>query len=236
MHGASGNKRRREVYESATNGYAGNRGSARPRTGLPSGNRIAYQGEEAYEDGNICLSGETLLPEQTRTYTVVGFIKRPNFEPTWAPGYTAISFLDARAPWKPDDEVTVTLLADKLKHGFFEDVEVLLRNVWGWIRLNIRYNTELLRYSGVFMQTPVCRTCSTALLRVFIAIIIIASVSLIYNAFAISISERVSQLGMLASVGATRGQKRHSVYFEGFLLGIIGIPFGILARRLPVSA
>ena len=34
---------------------------------------------------------------------------------------------------------------------------------------------------------------------------------------------------MLASVGATKRQKRGSVYFEGFLLGIIAIPAGLLA-------
>ena len=33
---------------------------------------------------------------------------------------------------------------------------------------------------------------------------------------------------MLSSVGATKSQKRRSVYFEGFLLGIVGIPAGIL--------
>ncbi|MCI8497345.1 MAG: ABC transporter permease, partial [Clostridiales bacterium] len=44
---------------------------------------------------------------------------------------------------------------------------------------------------------------------------------------AISISERSRHLGMLASVGATRGQKRRSVFFEGFVIGIISIPLGI---------
>ena len=33
-------------------------------------------------------------------------------------------------------------------------------------------------------------------------------------------------LGMLASVGATRAQKRQSVLYEAFILGLIGIPFG----------
>ncbi len=62
-----------------------------------------------------------------------------------------------------------------------------------------------------------------------LALIIAASVALIYNAFGMSVSERVRYLGMLASVGATRRQKRNSVYFEGVLLGMVGIPAGILA-------
>jgi len=66
------------------------------------------------------------------------------------------------------------------------------------------------------------------LAAVIILIIIIASVSLIYNTFAISVSERIRQLGILASVGATKKQKKMNVYFEGFLIGMIGIPIGIL--------
>ncbi len=58
-------------------------------------------------------------------------------------------------------------------------------------------------------------------------IIMIASVVLIYNAFGMSLSERTRYLGMLGSVGATKQQKKQSVYFEGFILGAIGIPIGI---------
>lgn len=49
---------------------------------------------------------------------------------------------------------------------------------------------------------------------VVLILIVIASVMLIYNAFGMSLSERVRYLGMLASVGATKSQKRKSVYFE----------------------
>jgi len=66
-------------------------------------------------------------------------------------------------------------------------------------------------------------------LLIFVMIcIVIFSVILIYNAFGMSLAERVKYLGMLASVGATRMQKSLSVYYEGFVLGIIGIPMGIL--------
>lgn len=67
------------------------------------------------------------------------------------------------------------------------------------------------------------------IIAIILLIIIIASVVLIYNAFAMSLSERVRYLGMLSSVGATRKQKKMSVYYEGFVLGAIGIPLGILA-------
>lgn len=66
-------------------------------------------------------------------------------------------------------------------------------------------------------------------------LIMIASILLIYNAFNMSLSERVRYLGMLASVGATRKQKRASIYFEGFLLGAVGLPIGILAGIAGIS-
>ncbi len=66
------------------------------------------------------------------------------------------------------------------------------------------------------------------LLATALVIIIIASSIMIYNAFAMSLTERMKYLGMLSSVGATGRQKKASVYYEGFLLGIIGIPLGYL--------
>lgn len=67
-----------------------------------------------------------------------------------------------------------------------------------------------------------------SLSAIIMGAIIIGSVGLIYNAFAISVSERSRHLGMLASVGATKRQKRNSVFFEGIVIGLISIPIGIL--------
>lgn len=64
-------------------------------------------------------------------------------------------------------------------------------------------------------------------MAIMLIIIVIASVMLVYNAFSMSLTGRIRYLGMLASVGATRKQKRNSVYFEGAFLGMIAIPLGI---------
>ncbi len=74
---------------------------------------------------------------------------------------------------------------------------------------------------------PLCLVC--------LLIIMFASVLLIYNAFGMSLSERVRYLGMLSSVGATKRQKRNSVYYEGLLLGAIGIPIGLIAGIAGIS-
>ena len=67
------------------------------------------------------------------------------------------------------------------------------------------------------------------LIVIILLIIIAASVVLIYNAFAMSLNEKIRYLGMLSSVGATKQQKRNSIFFEGFILGLLGIPLGILS-------
>lgn len=64
---------------------------------------------------------------------------------------------------------------------------------------------------------------------IILLLIVAASVFMIYDSFAVSYQQRAKYLGMLASVGATKRQKRNSIYYESLLLGGIGIPVGLLA-------
>lgn len=63
---------------------------------------------------------------------------------------------------------------------------------------------------------------------ILMALIMGASVSLIHNAFSISVSERTKQFGLLSSIGATKKQLRRSVFFEAAAISGIGIPIGLL--------
>ncbi len=60
------------------------------------------------------------------------------------------------------------------------------------------------------------------------AIIIAVTVSTVKNAFAISVSERTRQFGLLRSVGSTRKQLRRAVRFEALAVAAIGIPAGLV--------
>lgn len=60
------------------------------------------------------------------------------------------------------------------------------------------------------------------------AIIVVTSVFCIRNSFDISITEKIKQYGMLRSVGATKKQIRRNVFFEATILGLIGIPLGLI--------
>ncbi|MBO5985308.1 MAG: FtsX-like permease family protein [Lachnospiraceae bacterium] len=69
----------------------------------------------------------------------------------------------------------------------------------------------------------------------FVILITVASMVLIYNVFSISFFERSQYLGMLSSVGATRAQKRSSVYIEVLILLGFALPLGILGGILVIK-
>lgn len=172
------------------------------------------------ENGKII---ESLKNKTTATYTVVGFIKRPTWEPTWATGYTVISYVD-ESMFGANNTVNATVVLKKVNSSLYKHAEDLAKK--NKIE-SVQYNSNLLRYYGVTNNNGFSRTL-LSLTAIIMAVIIIGSVSLIYNAFAISVSERSRHLGMLSSVGATKRQKRNSVFFEGAIIGLISIPLGII--------
>ncbi len=199
---------------------------------VQTGQRVAEDGTvleenmsynyEVSPDGQRTVT-ESFVPGGKVKYTVVGIIQPPSFEYSWSAGYGVIGFLDPSV-LAPGDTVSVFLTAANIDRGIYEKMTALAEkaNAKGGI-----FNDELLRYYGIVAYDNVYSFLQI-FMAVIILIIIVASVSLIYNAFAISVSERSKQLGLLASVGATKRQKRASVYFEGFFLGLIGIPLGII--------
>ncbi len=70
---------------------------------------------------------------------------------------------------------------------------------------------------------------------IFIAtLIIVCTVAVIYNAFNISVAERINQFGVLRSIGATPGKIRKLVFKEAFIMSIIAIPIGIISGYLGI--
>ncbi|SFX10835.1 putative ABC transport system permease protein [Thermoactinomyces sp. DSM 45891] len=60
-----------------------------------------------------------------------------------------------------------------------------------------------------------------------IGIVMISTIVVIYNAFQISITERLKQFGLLRSIGATQKQIRKIVLREATFFSIIAIPIGV---------
>lgn len=176
---------------------------------------LVYNGDEL---------AETIINTVEKEYKIVGIINAPNWEHSFSPAYTVLSstheaFIGA------NEQVNASVLVKKLNRSIFNHSNQLAENLG---IEEVIFNDELLRYHGIVEGDNLNRTF-ISLVTIIIAIIVVGSVSLINNAFAISVSERSRYLGMLASVGATKRQKRNSVYFEGVMIGLISIPLGLIA-------
>ena len=144
---------------------------------------------------------EELKIESTEALTIVGVIKRPEWEPTWSPGYTVIKYID-KSILSDGETVDAMVVLKKVKNSLYEHSETLAEK--NTIQ-SVSYNDDLLRYYGVTDNDSLRKTFYS-LAAIIMAVIIIGSIALIYNAFAISVSERSRHLGMLSSVGATKSK------------------------------
>ena len=171
-----------------------------------------------YDENNETVpSGEELVVEDTRSYTIVGFYERPSFENYTAPGYTAITIADKDAGEQYSYNVWFKMNKIKEVYSFIEDNQ-----------LPGRTNSSVLRYSGVSRYEGF-NSMIISLAVIVIALIMFGSIALIYNAFSISVAERTKQFGLLSSVGATKKQLRRMVITEALMVSVVGIPLGILA-------
>lgn len=163
---------------------------------------------------------ERILDTKKVSYRVVGFYERPDYENYSAPGYTAI------IGGRPKDiklcKVFVRLKKIKETKSFFYDSDYFDSAVTS------DFNYHLLRLNTASGESTYNKVLF-GLGAVLIGIIVFGSITLIYNAFSISVSERTKQFGILSSVGATKKQLRKSVITEGVILGLIGIPLGVFA-------
>lgn len=201
------------------------------------GDRVTLEDDYALNDSNPFDKGNEIIKNpNTKKYRVVGIIKRPDvsFEPTSAPAYTTIT----TSTNEDNFSVFISLKNPRDKNSF---VELLgARNYDEVVNMGInnpRYdytlNNELLRWEALkFSDSTFSMLLSIA--EVVIFIIIFTSIFCIRNSFAISTTEKMRMYGMLSSVGATKKQIKKSVLTEGFILGLIAIPIGIMCGIIAV--
>lgn len=167
---------------------------------------------------------ESLDVKESRTFTVVGISKRLafEFENYSNPGYTIISRMNL-------DDMDNRKLNAYVKAMRPRQVLSLIENLASELDTEeFDYNSELLRYMGISPNSGYNKVLYS-LGAILIALIMVGSISLIYNSFSISLSERVKQFGLLSSAGATAVQRRNSIFFESIVIAVIGIPLGVLA-------
>ncbi|SFC47813.1 ABC transporter permease [Butyrivibrio sp. YAB3001] len=129
---------------------------------------------------------------------------------------------DGYFPDKIKSQVIITL--KKCDHTALKQ----LKNIVSEYGIEKRaYNTEYLLSCFAFEESGGTYKSFFVMMAVALGIVIVTSVILIFNSIGMSLTERMRYLGMLASVGATSKQKRFSIYYEGLILGLVGIPLGL---------
>lgn len=190
----------------------------------------AWGGEEfvALQDG------ETFTPSVSKTYTVVGVMAPLADETSMPAAFPALTYLDP-AQLTAADNVDISMLARDPRSINTSALDIA-RDAGLTVNLgpdgqpakeSISFNERLLPWLGGSGRSNYV-SFFLATLATLVALIVSGSALLIYNAFAISISERKKQFGMFASVGATAAQIRRMVLTEAGAIAAIGIPLGIL--------
>lgn len=188
-----------------------------------------------------------IIDKSKKTYTVTGIIEKPQTNEIYNPSYLSVVYTasDEKTPAEAVrtknmnklyvlyttqsesryQENTDEILGYSEDEDWSKDIYSDPDNATG-IQA-VEYNSPLLGLKG-YSGSDATNRVIFSLALVIIIIVMVASVFVIRNSFAISITEKTSMYGMLASVGATKRQIRRNMLFEGFILGLIGIPLGIL--------
>lgn len=223
---------------------------------LNIGRRVSEGHEQNQNNPYDETLAEEIVDAQSYEYEVVGIIKRLSMEvePYSAPGYTCLTCkaedsmngsVDVYARYAKDDlknhlyttanilevdeEAFATLYgSDELWEFSEEELNALYDKVGQVIYPDYTWNDTLLMLETGILKEPTLQVLAIAGLIV-VAIIIFTSIYCIKNSFDISITEKIRQYGMLASIGATRRQIKRNVYYEAMILGAAGIPLGILS-------
>ncbi len=181
---------------------------------LDENNPLIY----ADDNGDTGVLAEALDVRETRTYTVVGYMEKPAYT------YSNVSMFcyTRKDAASASDCLYTSFFKIRKSDEIYDFVSAHLNDY------SVTYNSELLRLQGVstnraFMQLIYGMSV------ILILLIMVGGVSLVYNSFAISVSDRTKQFGLLASVGATPRQLRGMVFREALILSSMGIPLGILS-------
>lgn len=197
---------------------------------------------------------ETFDIKDTKTFKIVGIIERPStiIENYSAPGYTFITYLNdnnysgeynvylryTKEALKNRYEITARLLnVDPIKYKkYMTDLNSLKESEIDEIEKKIIITPHIMNGYLISLETMSLKDSTMKVLYILstivIIIIIVSSVFCIKNSFDISITEKTKQYGMFRSIGATSKQIKKNVLYEAFILGIIGIPLGILCGLL----
>lgn len=168
---------------------------------------------------------EHLINTSLKEYKIVGIVEKDIYEEYFNPGYSIFTISE------PIDLLSVYV---RYKNVFktYENSELIIKNLN--YESNLKYNDSLLYYYGIGEDNNFIKG-SIAILLIILILITVASVIVIYNAFAISVTERIKQFGLFSSIGATKKQLKYTIFFEVFVVGIIGIVLGLILSFIGIN-
>ena len=184
-------------------------------------------------DGDITLAnselvdGEFLTNEGTHTYKIVGIVDRSNFESYSASGYTAFT-VDVNSD---NGNVNLYVMFNKNKKIIKQSEELAKELNYNG---DINYNSTLLALYGESTYGNVMSSMG-GMMIIMLSLVSIGCIIVIYNSFAISVMERKKEFGLLSSIGTTKRQLSHTVFFEALVVGVIGIILGILGAYIGIG-
>ena len=173
------------------------------------------------------VDGEFLTNEGTHTYKIVGIVERSNFENYSACGYTAFT-LDVN---NDKGSVNLYVMFNKNKKIIKQSEELAKRLNYD---NDINYNSTLLALYGESTYGNVMSSMG-GMMVIMLSLVSIGCIIVIYNSFAISVMERKKEFGLLSSIGATKRQLSHTVFFEAVVVGVIGIILGIIGAYIGIG-
>lgn len=173
------------------------------------------------------VDGEFLTNEGTHTYKIVGIVDRSNFESYSASGYTAFT-VDVNSD---KENVNLYVMFNKNKNIIKQSEELAKELNYNG---DINYNSTLLALYGESTYGNVMSSMG-GMMIIMLSLVSIGCIIVIYNSFAISVMERKKEFGLLSSIGATKRQLSHTVFFEAVVVGVIGIIFGILGAYIGIG-
>ena len=222
---------------------------------LDVGTRVS-DGHELTQDNKFSKeANEEIINTTSKTYKIVGIIERPanNIESYSAPGYTFITYMNEN---NMKDKVNVYAKYTKEGSRNYTKITANIINVneelykkylngnnlteeqleeIGNQLQNAKYHGDVNQYLILLENNPFDENAVGQLgiiVAIACGIIVVTSVFCIKNSFDISITEKIKQYGMLRSIGATKKQIRKNVFFEATILGLIGIPLGLVLGLL----
>ena len=184
------------------------------------------EGEETLANSEY-VSGEEIDITGEVTLKIVGIVERSNFESYSASGYTAFT-VDVNSDKR---NVNLYVMFNKNKKIIKQSEELAKELNYNG---DINYNSTLLALYGESTYGNVMSSMG-GMMIIMLSLVSIGCIIVIYNSFAISVMERKKEFGLLSSIGATKRQLSHTVFFEAVVVGVIGIILGILGAYIGIG-